>query len=276
MTKSEKISKIIKREKPYTVQNRALCFLPGDRIPAKSAGEGLLGKFQGWLKQWGRIYYALLYVFAPVLPSVAQIKAMRQCLAANGTDQVILNLGSGPNRVSSREDIINVDIFAFDQVDVVADATDLHFENDVADLILNTAMLEHTPNPQKVVQEMHRVLRPNGVCYCFLPFIAPFHAAPHDYYRWTLSGIETLFAEFESVDIGIGAGPMSGFLYVLIEWLSILLSFGSKQIHDILFLLLLVLLAPFKLLDLILVYFPYAERVAGGFFVVGKKTIHVD
>ena len=241
-------------------------------MPELTAGEGVLGKIQGWLKQRGRIYYLFLYTFAPVIPSIAQLRRMRRCLAENGPDKVIINLGSGPNRIKDRGDIINVDLFAFDQVDVVADATDLPFENNTVDLIINTAMLEHTPAPQQVVSEMRRVLFPGGGCYCFLPFIAPFHAAPHDYYRWTIPGIAELFSGFDDVAIGIGAGPMSGFLYVFIEWLSILLSFGSRRIHDLVFLMLLIPASPLKLLDLLMVYLPGADRVAGGFFVVGRKT----
>ena len=99
----------------------------------------------------------------------------------------------------------------------------------------------------------------------------PFHAAPDDFYRWTISGARELFSQFSEVDVFVGAGPASGFLWVLQEWLSILLSFGSKTLHDILFLTLMGLTWPVKFLDLFMVKLPYAENIASGFCVVAKK-----
>ncbi|PIE67718.1 MAG: hypothetical protein CSA23_02775 [Deltaproteobacteria bacterium] len=273
VTRTEKIHKIIKKDRPFTQQNQALCFLAGNRIPTLTAGDGPMGRVQEWLKRWGRLYYLLLYLFAPVMPSRAFSNHKRRCLDDYGEEQVILNLGSGPQRISRRGDIINVDIFAFDQVDMVADATDLPIENDSVDLILNTAMLEHVNDPQQVVSEMNRVIVPGGRIFCFIPFIVPFHAAPYDYMRWTVPGCVELFSVFDKVEIGIGAGPMSGFLYVLVEWLAIVLSFGSRSLHDWLFMLFLIIISPFKILDLLLVHFPHADRIAAGFYVVGEKKM---
>jgi SAM-dependent methyltransferase len=271
VAKSEKIRSILKKGRKFSMQNRAFCFITGDRMPGGTAGEGLLGRVQDWVKKYGRIYYLIVYIFAPAIPSFAQRSRMADLLCANGPDKVVLNLGSGPSQIRRREDIINVDIFAFDQVDMVADATDLPIEDNSVDLILNAAMLEHVDDPQKVVSEMQRILRPGGSFYCYLPFMTPFHAAPHDFYRWTIPGGAKLFFAYENLEIGIGAGPMCGLVYVGLEWLSILFSFGSRKIHDLVFMLLLIPAAPFKLLDFILVHFPYAERISGGFYVVGTK-----
>jgi len=57
------------------------------------------------------------------------------------------------------------------------------------------------------------------------------------------------------------------------EWLSILLSFGSKTLHDILFLALMVITAPIKMLDMLMVKLPYAEKIASGFYVIGEKRL---
>lgn len=64
---------------------------------------------------------------------------------------------------------------------MIADATDLPSADTSVDLILNQSMLEHVQHPEIVVKKMHRLLRSDGEVFCYLPFIAPFHAAPYDF-----------------------------------------------------------------------------------------------
>jgi SAM-dependent methyltransferase len=172
---------------------------------------------------------------------------------------------------SQNADIINIDIFTFNEVDIVADAVDLPIRDHSVDVIINMAMLEHVANPETIIREMHRMLKKDGEFFCFLPFIQPFHAAPDDFHRWTIEGAKHCFKMFRHTDVAIAAGPTSGMLWVAQEWLSILFSFGSRTIHDILFIFLMVLTAPFKLADLALVHFPNAEKIASGFLITGKK-----
>ena len=268
--KSEKIKAIIKPGAEYTNQNQSVCFLSGNRFPRGSAGNSFLGKIQNILKRYGNIYYTLLYWFAPVLSSYANRNRLKRVLANYGKKDIIVNLGSGPTHLYGRKDIINIDIFAFDEVDIVADAADLQIKDESVDCIINTAMMEHVPHPERLVKEMHRILR-RGQIFCCLPFMQPFHAAPDDFYRWTISGARELFSEFNEVEVFIGAGPASGFLWVFQEWLSILLSFGSKTLHDILFLTIMLLTWPIKFMDLFMVKLPCAENIASGFCVIAKK-----
>jgi SAM-dependent methyltransferase len=269
--KSEKIKKIIRSGKNYTIQNGSFCFLPGNRLPQKSSGSGLLGRIQDISKRYGKLYYALLYPLSPVLSTQAYRKTIRDMLEAYQEEHVILNLGSGPTYLHGRKDIINVDIFAFDEVDIVSEAGDLPIEDESIDFIINVGTFEHVREPIAVVNEMYRVLRKGGQIFCYLPFIVPYHAAPDDFHRWTMSGTERLFSDFDEVSIFVGAGPTSGLLYVIQEWLAVLLSFGSRIIHDILFLTFMVLSSPIKLLDLFMVKLPCAQNIASGFCLAGKK-----
>jgi SAM-dependent methyltransferase len=270
-TKHDKINSILRPDTHFTIQNKAMCFLPGTHLPEGTAGYSVLGAVQGWFKCHGSLYYFLLNVFAPVLPSAEWRHHLRDQIGKLGTEAVILNLGSGPQILKKRDDIINVDLFAFDSVDIVANATNLPLKNNSVDLILNMAMLEHVPDARLVINEMLRVLRPGGVVVCYLPFMCPFHAAPHDYQRWTISGIRALFSEYDQVEAGVGGGPTSGMLWITQEWLAILLSFGSRILHDIIFLVVMVVTSPIKLLDIFLARHPNAEKIASGFYVVAKK-----
>lgn len=271
MSKRDKIISIIKKGLNYTVQNNAFCFLPGDRQFQDTAGSGLLGKMQDALKRYGKLYYFLLKIFAPVYGEKSYKKKIGKVLEEYDKSNIILNLGSGPVYFRNRTDIINVDIFAFDEVDIVADCEELPIENDTVDMIINVAMLEHVKNPEAVVHEMFRILKPQGGAICYLPFMQPFHAAPHDYQRWTLPGVKRLFCEFSHLEAGIAAGPTSGMLWVLQEWVAILLSFGSRRLHDIVFMFLMLITFPLKYIDVLITKYPDSEKVASGFYVFAKK-----
>lgn len=275
MNKHDIIKERLKKSRSYTIKNRAMCFLPGEHLPVATAGTSLLGKIQDILKQWGWLYYGLTEIFKPVWRSKEMKRRLKRLLEGHGKGCFILNMGSGPRIIKDRSDIINVDLYAFDAVDMIADSEDLPLEDGSVDLILNQAMLEHVPRPEIVVQEMHRLLRPGGSAFCYVPFIAPFHAAPYDYYRWTLPGIQHLFRQFDQIEVGVGAGPTSGMLWVIQEWLAILISLGSRRLHDIVFLILMVLFSPIKILDFFLVRHPYAKKIASGFYITAKKKVEL-
>jgi SAM-dependent methyltransferase len=260
-----------KDEKGY-VRDETFFFLPADRLPEPTAGSGLQERVQNVLKEHGKLYYTLINIFSPVLINPLSKRKIRKIMNAYDENSIILNLGSGPTYFFDRRDIINVDLFPFKEVDIVADVAALPIEDESVDLIVNVATLEHVPDPLSVVQEMHRILKKRGRTICYLPFMVPFHAAPNDFQRWTVAGIKNLFSLFHHSEVSVGCGPTSGMLWVFQEWLSVLLSFGSKKAHDILFLGLMVLTAPMKLLDVFMVKLPHADRVASGFYIFGEKA----
>ena len=271
MSKRDKIISIIKKDLNYTIQNNAFCFLSGDRKSQDTSGSGILGIMQDVLKRYGKLYYLLLKIFAPVYGEKLYKKKIEKVLREYDESNIILNLGSGPNYFRHRTDIINVDIFAFDEVDIIADCESLPIADNTVDMIINGAMLEHVKNPEVVVHEMFRILKSEGGGICFLPFMQPFHAAPHDYQRWTLPGVKRLFREFAYIETGIAAGPTSGMLWILQEWIAILLSFGSRKLHDIVFMFLMLITFPLKYIDILITKFPDSERIASGFYVMVKK-----
>lgn len=271
MEKHDRIKAALKKDISYTIQEKSMCFLPGEHHPSCTAGTSLLGNIQDTLKKFGPLYYGLMTIFKPVWRSRQSSRQIKALLNRYGSDAFILNLGSGPRVLQGRSDIINVDLFCFNEVDMIANAADLPLIDDSVDLIVNQAMLEHVTDPQSIIEEMHRILRPGGEIFCYLPFIVPFHAAPFDYQRWTMPGVQYLFQNFDQVEIGIGAGPTSAMLWVMQEWLAILLSFGSKKLHDMIFILMMILTSPIKILDIFLARHPYAQKIASGFYVILKK-----
>ena len=100
----------------------------------------MLEKMQDGLKRYGRLYYSLLKIFAPVYGGKTY-KKIGRILKEYDELNIILNLGSGPVYFGNRTDIINADIFAFDEVDIVADCEELPVENGTVDMISMLACL---------------------------------------------------------------------------------------------------------------------------------------
>ena len=69
---------------------------------------------------------------------------------------------------------------------------DLFWQGDVipmddhsVDTVIATELFEHCPDPERVMKEMARVLKPGGVLFFTVPFLWNLHLVPHDEYRYT-------------------------------------------------------------------------------------------
>ncbi len=60
------------------------------------------------------------------------------------------------------------------------------------DLVFLTQVLEHLPEPLAVLQEMNRVLKPNGVLWASAPLYYEEHEKPYDFFRYTQFGLQHL------------------------------------------------------------------------------------
>lgn len=59
--------------------------------------------------------------------------------------------------------------------------------------ILCNAVLEHVKDPDNVIKELKRLLKPGGHLVICVPFLQPYHGSPDDYRRFTRQGLEELF-----------------------------------------------------------------------------------
>ncbi len=62
------------------------------------------------------------------------------------------------------------------------------------DTVLSIAVLEHVAEPDAIVREYFRVLKPGGHVVASVPFLQPEHKVPTDFQRYTRDGLERLFA----------------------------------------------------------------------------------
>jgi SAM-dependent methyltransferase len=235
------------------------------KLSSDDVSDGL-DRIKSVFKKWGKLYNFAIEVISPVLLQLGMKKFIRENI--NG-DTIALNIGSGNSNISDK--ITNIDIFPYENVNVCCDIENIPIRDDSVDVVINIAVLEHVRNPEKVIGEIHRILKKDGIIFTYFPFIQPFHASPFDYSRRTIEGVKSLHQDFEIQEVKIGAGPTSGFLWVFQEWISILLSFGNKKLHNILYLMIMILTFPLKYLDVILSRFSTSENITSAFIIIAKK-----
>lgn len=98
---------------------------------------------------------------------------------------------------------ISVDKYdSHDYIDRHDDVQDLGFDNASFNAAVCWSVLEHVPNPQKAVSELHRVLKAGGLIWVQLPFLFPYHFAPNDFWRVTPAGLRVWMENFEEIACG--------------------------------------------------------------------------
>jgi len=224
-------------------------------------------KIKYYLKQFSGFYNFLITVVSPVYIPLQLKHFLKKELVSD--NKIAINLGSGNSSISKK--IINADLYDYSNVDLICDISNLPFKNESADLIISIAVLEHVTIPQQIVEEIYRILKPKGKIYIYIPFIQGYHASPHDYQRYTISGMKFLFKDFKILETKCGSGPTSGFLWIFQEWLAILLSFGIKPLYRFLHLAIMGVTFPLKFLDVLLIHHPFAENIASGFTIIAEK-----
>ncbi|MBU74888.1 MAG: hypothetical protein CMM73_04185 [Rhodospirillaceae bacterium] len=116
--------------------------------------------------------------------------------------------GSGTEEIWTDCDIerYGVDVYATQSVDVICDAHYIPYGDSVFDGVWIQAVLEHVLEPNKVVGEIHRVLKDGGVVYAETPFMQQVHEGAYDFTRYTVLGHRYLFRDFEALDFGGNKG----------------------------------------------------------------------
>jgi SAM-dependent methyltransferase len=92
-------------------------------------------------------------------------------------------------------------------VDVVSDVCQLSttFGENRFDAIISCSTLEHIQYPWIAAVEMCRTLKVGGLLFVITHQTFPIHAYPHDYWRFSKEGLQTLFSPqvgFECIESG--------------------------------------------------------------------------
>ncbi len=228
--------------------------------------------FKETAKRFPTFYYWMVKIVSPLYAPYMTRKMRRRLLQTYlDRDATVINVGAGNMALDPR--VINLDLFAYENVDVATDATDLCLKDEVADFLVNESCIEHIYDFKAAIRESYRVLKKGGKGYFNIPFLVGFHASPNDFHRFTYAGLRRLFEEhgFKVEELEVLSGPASSLLWVLIELLAMIFSLGWKPLYQVLYFVFMGLLFPVKFLDALLNRSPLARNIAATFYVVVSK-----
>lgn len=137
---------------------------------------------------------------------------IKQCRAFDAPKVLVIGggaRGSGTEALYDARDIrvVGTDVYVSPNVEVLADGHRLPFADQSFHGVWIQAVLEHVVEPQRVVDEINRVLVDGGVVYAETPFMQPVHERAYDFTRFSRSGHRWLFRNFAEKSSGTIGGP---------------------------------------------------------------------
>ncbi|MCB0196176.1 MAG: methyltransferase domain-containing protein [Anaerolineae bacterium] len=129
------------------------------------------------------------------------------------TTGIVLDLGGGQSPSYYRfwgyssppENVIRVDIVSTNRPTLFASLEHpLPVNDNVSNQVFLFNVLEHIFHHKQLLDEIHRILKPGGEFFLYVPFLINIHADPHDYFRYSASALERLlesvgFKEYEII-----------------------------------------------------------------------------
>lgn len=109
----------------------------------------------------------------------------------------VLDVGGGGRRLPH---VVSVERYWPEGSDLLGDGMRMPIRSGSVDLALCQAVLEHVPEPQRLCDEVFRVLRPGGLLWVEAAFMQPVHQEPHHYFNVTRFGLRHLLREFEVLE----------------------------------------------------------------------------
>lgn len=106
--------------------------------------------------------------------------------------------------------------------DFTWDGVSMPFEDNRFDCAFGTEVLEHCPNPEVVLKEVYRVLKPGGIFFFTVPFLWNLHEVPHDEYRYTPFSLERHLRHsgFKDIELKATGGWHAAMAQMLGLWLA--------------------------------------------------------
>jgi SAM-dependent methyltransferase len=127
---------------------------------------------------------------------------------------LVLDAGAGdcpyksffPNAQYESADFCQVEGAKYGPITYVCDLSTIPVEDNRYDLVLCTQVLEHVTEPELVLKEFFRILKPGKELWISAPLFYAEHQIPFDYYRYTRYGLSYLIEK-------------AGFQIKKVEWL---------------------------------------------------------
>ena len=103
--------------------------------------------------------------------------------------------------------LVETDVSFGPRTKIIVDAHDLPFKDKIFDAVIVQAVLEHVMDPYRCVNEIHRVLKDDGLVYAETPFMQQVHMGCYDFQRFTYLGHRRVFRDFMEISSGAVGGP---------------------------------------------------------------------
>ena len=118
---------------------------------------------------------------------------------------VVFDAGAGDGhwreRLPSNIKYISMDLGVGDaevdyaHLDITGNLRKIPLADNSIDVIICIQVLEHLPDPWKVIEELYRILKPGGKIFASCPQGEPQHQVPYDFYRYTIYGLRSIFEQ---------------------------------------------------------------------------------
>lgn len=158
--------------------------------------------FSGKIKFYGRMLLDLqiLTIYRDIKKTIPSFKGNVLDVGCGQSPYKFL-LNAGETKYFG-VDIVDAGKFDYDNADITPfDGKNIPFEDGKFDGLICTEVLEHVQHYQKLIDEMHRVMKKGGTGIITIPWSARYHYSPNDYFRYTPSSLKTMFGNFNEVKI---------------------------------------------------------------------------
>lgn len=184
-------------------------------------------------------------------------------------------LGAGMEAIvdDARLSFVETDVSHGPRTQLICDAHNLPFQDEVYDGVIIQAVLEHVLDPYSCVSELYRVLKPGGIVYAETPFIQQVHEGRYDFTRFTHRGHRRLFRHFAEISSGAVGGPGIALAW---SWRYFLMSFaGTRTTRSLMTLVARLTAFWLKYLDPFLLKRPFSMDAVSSVYFLGRKSDHV-
>ena len=127
----------------------------------------------------------------------------------------VYDIGGGRYNYSKYfKNYLTVNLDPSENPDIHGDAEKLPLRSNSLDAVLCIALLEHVNNPEKVLSEIYRTLKPGKSAYVWVPFYWREHRYPTDHQRYTTDGLSHILQKTGFTIKEITREPYSGFFFL--------------------------------------------------------------
>lgn len=106
----------------------------------------------------------------------------------------VLEISPGPNPIIGQGSVASHRTVNFPEFDITHDVL-----QDKFDLIIAEQVFEHLRYPYRAAQNVHKMLRDDGLFLIATPFMIKIHGNPRDFTRWTPDGLQAFLEDCDFV-----------------------------------------------------------------------------